>query len=900
MIPPILQADLFAPGGGRMNYYQLNSSEIFRQFHTSESGLADEEARKRLGQYGPNKLAEEKAISKLRIFFHQFASPLIYILLLAALVTIFLREYVDSGVILSVLFLNAVIGYFQEFKAEESVRALKRMIVSQARVWREGREKEINSEELVPGDLVILASGSKVPADIRLVSEIDLKIDESMLTGESVPVDKDPNPIQQENLSPGDQLNMAFMGTIVVSGRGRGIVVATGGQTSLGGIAREVREAEITTTPLQARFHRFSNRIGLLVLGAAVILVAIGVLIGEPLKDMFMTAVAAAVATVPEGLPVVLTIALAAGIRRMARKNAIIRQLPAVETLGSTTVICTDKTGTLTKNEMTVKVVFDGEHVFGLTGSGYSPEGEILHEWVPPSQKERKNLFMALRIGLLCNESTIDQENGEYRINGDPTEGALIVAAMKGGLKPGEEREEYREIGLLPFESEYGYMATLHRQGGKKWVFVKGGVEKMLDLCTTCLATDEIRTQEILETSNRFAREGMRVLAMAYKEAPPDLEVLRHKDVEGNLILAGIQGMIDPPRPEVMEAIQGCRQAGIRVVMITGDHPATAAAIGKMLGIARDESAALTGKEVEGMSDEALFAQVGRVSIYARVAPHHKMRIVQQLMKRGEIVAVTGDGVNDAPALKAAHIGVAMGRKGTDVAKEASDMVITDDNFAAIFSAVGEGRVVFENIRKVIFFLIPTGVAAIGSILGSILLGVPIPYTPSQLLWINLVTNGLQVLALTFEPGEKDVVRRPPRDPREGIMSRVLVERTVIVGLLISVGVVYNFVTELRAGVPLDQARTIAVTTMVFFQFFQAWNSRSETESVFRLSPFSNPFLLYGLVASVLAQLASIYFFAFQWVLRTEPLSLAEWIKIAVMSLTVILVVEIDKWTRRK
>ena len=883
-----------------MNYYQLNSSEIFRQFHTSEAGLSEKEAGERLGQYGPNRLAEEKPISRLRIFFHQFASPLIYILLLAALVTILLREYVDAGVILSALVLNAGIGYFQEFKAEESVRALKRMIVPQARVWREGREKEINSEDLVPGDLVILASGSKVPADIRLLSEIDLKIDESMLTGESVPVDKDPNPIEEENLSPGDQLNMAFMGTIVVSGRGRGIVVATGGQTSLGGIAREVREAEIATTPLQAKFHRFSNRIGLVVLGAAVILVAIGVLTGEPLKDMFMTAVAAAVATVPEGLPVVLTIALAAGIRRMARKNAIIRQLPAVETLGSTTVICTDKTGTLTKNEMTVKVVFDGEHVFEATGTGYDPEGEFLHEWVPVSEKERGNLFMSLRIGLVCNESSIYREGGEYKVNGDPTEGALIVSAMKGGLDPEKEKREYPEIALLPFESEYGYMATLHRQGDKKWVFVKGGLEKILDLCTTCLATDEIRTQEILGTANRFAREGMRVLAMAYKEAPAELEVLRHEEVEGNLILAGIQGMIDPPRPEVMEAIQGCRQAGIRVVMITGDHPATAVAIGKTLAIAQDSSAVLTGKDLERMSEEDLFSQVPKISVYARVAPHHKLRIVQQLMKRGEIVAVTGDGVNDAPALKAAHIGVAMGRKGTDVAKEASDMVVTDDNFAAIFSAVAEGRVVFDNIRKVIFFLIPTGVAAIGSIIGSILLGVPIPYTPSQLLWINLVTNGLQVLALTFEPGEKDVARRPPRNPREGIMSRVLVERTFIVGLLISAGVVYNFVTELRAGVSLDQARTIAVTTMVFFQFFQAWNSRSETESVFRLSPFSNPFLLYGLLASILAQLASIYFFPFQWVLRTEPLSLAAWFKIAVMSLTVILLVEIDKWARRK
>jgi Ca2+-transporting ATPase len=883
-----------------MNFYQLEAKEILRKLNAFETGLTEEEARRRLREYGPNKLTEEEKISKFRIFIHQFASPLIYILLLAALVTLLLREFIDAGVILSVLILNAIIGYVQEFKAEESVRALKRMIVPRARVLREGREKEVNSEELIPGDIVILASGSKVPADIRLLSEIDLKIDESMLTGESLPVDKDPKPLPEPNLAPGDQLNMAFMGTMVVSGRGRGVVVATGGQTSLGSIAREVREAEVAPTPLQGKFHRFSNRIGLIVLGAAALLIGIGVLIGEPLKEMFMTAVAAAVATVPEGLPVVLTIALAAGIRRMARKHAIIRLLPAVETLGSTTVICTDKTGTLTQNEMTVKVAFDGEHVFEATGSGYSPKGEFLHEWVPATEKERENLNICLRIGLLCNESYLFEENGEYKVNGDPTEGALIVSAMKGGLKPEEEKREYPQVSVLPFESEYGYMATLHRRGNKKWIFVKGAPEKMLDLCSTCLATDEIRTQEILQTSSRFAREGMRVLAMAYKDAPQDLEIIRHKDVEGDLILAGIQGMIDPPRTEVMEAIRGCKQAGIRVVMITGDHPTTAVAIGKMLGIVHDESGVLTGKEVEALSDGELFAQVPKISVYARVAPHHKLRITQQLMKQGEIVAVTGDGVNDAPALKGAHIGVAMGRKGTDVAKEASDMVIADDNFATIFSAVQEGRIVFDNIRKVIFFLIPTGVAAIGSIIVSLMLGVPIPYTPSQLLWINLVTNGLQVMALTFEPGEKDVVRRPPRDPREGIMSRVLVYRTVLVGLLISAGVVYNFVNELKAGAPVDQARTVAMTTMVFFQFFQAWNSRSETESIFRLSPFSNPFLLYGLVASILAQLGSIYIPLFHWILRTEPLSLAEWFKIASMSLTVILAVEIDKWIRRK
>jgi Ca2+-transporting ATPase len=883
-----------------MDYYQLDTQEVLGHFRTSASGLTEGEAQERLRQYGPNKLSEEERVSRIKIFLRQFMSPLIYILLLAAVITAFLKEYIDTGVILAVLILNAIIGTIQEYRAAESVRALKKLIVPKAKAWRDGREKEIDSERLVPGDIVSLTSGSRVPADIRLLTTVELRIDESMLTGESVPAEKISQPLSENNLPPGDQRNLAFMGTIVVSGRGKGVVVGTSTQTVLGGIAREVREAEVGKAPLEEKFHRFSARIGLVVLGASALLLAIGVIVGETVKEMFMTAVAAAVATVPEGLPVVLTIALAVGIRRMAKRNAVIRNLTAVETLGSTTVICTDKTGTLTKNEMTVRVVYDGEHVFNFTGSGYDPRGEILHEWVPVSEKERKNLFMCLRIGLLCNESSIYEEGGEYHVNGDPTEGALLVSAMKGGLNPEAERSIYPQVAIIPFESERGYMATLHRHGEKKWIFVKGALEKVLELCTTCAATDALRTQDILSTAQRFAGEGMRVLAMAYKEAPEDLQELHPMDVEGNLTLAGVKGLIDPPRPEAVQAVKGCQEAGIRVVMITGDHPTTAMAIGRMLGIAQDEAGVLTGKEIEGMSSEELYARVDEISIYARVAPHHKLRITQQLMKQGKIVAVTGDGVNDAPALKAAHIGVAMGKKGTDVAKEAADMVITDDNFATIFSAVEEGRVVFDNIRKVIFFLIPTGVAAIGSILGSVIMGVPIPYTPSQLLWINLVTNGFQVLALTFEPGEKGVAKRPPRDPREGIMSRLLIERTVMVGLLISVGVVYNFINALQEGVSLEKARTIAVTTMVFFQFFQSWNSRSERESIFRLSPFSNPLLAYGLAASILAQLASIYVPVLHWVFKTEPLSGSEWLRVAAISLTVIWIVEIDKWVRRQ
>lgn len=881
-------------------WYQLTAEAITEQLQTSAEGLTAAECVKRLEQYGPNRLPEEKGTHPVVILLRQFASPLIYILLVAAVVTFFLEEYKDTIVIAAVLTLNAVVGFIQEYKAEESVMALRKMVVPRARAIRDGHEREVNSDELVPGDLVVLASGAKVPADIRIVSSLELKIDESMLTGESLPAEKTAQAIPEDNLTPGDQRNMAFMGSVVVSGRSRGYVVETASRTVLGGIARDVRGAQTAKAPLLVKFHRFSNRIGILILAASVVLFGIGILIGIPMKAMFTTMVAAAVAAIPEGLPIVLTIALAVGVQRMARRNAIIRKLPAVETLGSTTIICTDKTGTLTKNEMTVKVVYDGEHVFDLTGTGYDTTGEILHEWVVAKEEERQQLFMCFRIGLLCNESSLFEEDGETKVDGDPTEGALIVSAVKAGLQPEKERADYRQLALIPFESERGYMATLHEHGGERFIFVKGAPEKILELCTTCMAKDSLRTEEILRTSHLFATEGMRVLAMAYKKAPAGLDALDHRDVEGDLVLAGIQGMIDPPREEAVEAVKGCRQAGIRVVMITGDHPTTALAIGRKVGIARENDRVLTGRDLMGMSDEELNRQIREVSVYARVAPDQKLRIARQMMNQGEIVAMTGDGVNDAPALKAAHIGIAMGKKGTDVAKEASDMVLLDDNFATIFKAVEDGRIVFDNIRKVVFFLIPTGVAAIGSIIGSLILGIPIPYVASQLLWINLVTNGIQDVALAFEPGEKDILKRPPFSPDVGVMSPVLVQRTVIVGLLISIGIVYNFAHALDSGLSLEKARTVAVTTMVFFQFFQAWNSRSETQSVFRVPFFSNPFLFYGLLAAFFVHLAAIYLPSLQWLLQMESLSGEEWLRILLVSSTIVAVVEIDKWLRRR
>ena len=883
-----------------MNWYQIDSKDSFRKLNTSEEGLTDKEVKERLLQYGPNKLAEEEKINKLKILLHQFTSPLIYILLIAAIVTFLLKEYIDTGVIMAVVLLNAIIGYIQEFKAEESVRALKKMIVPKARVLRDGIEKEINSLELVPGDIVLLSSGSKVPADLRLFRTIELKVEEAMLTGESIPAEKIISTIKEDNLTPGDQRNMAFMGTVVVSGRAKGVVVETGQRTVLGQIAKEVREVSAFKTPLQDKLERFARLIGFAVLGFSALIFWAGIMLGAKASDMFMTAVATAVSAIPEGLPVAVTITMAIGVARMARRNAIVRKLPAVETLGSTTVIGSDKTGTLTKNEMTVRLIFDGEKTYEVTGSGYEPEGVILYEQTTVSLDELKNLRQVLRIGFLCNESNVYEEDGLYKVDGDPTEGALIVSASKAGLRIEDEKDNHPQIEILPFESERGYMATLHKYKEKKFVFVKGAPERVLDMCTMRMVDKGLEKNKILHVANIFAKEGLRVLAMAYKEVPSDLEEITHHDVESNMVLAGLQGMLDPPRPEAVDAIRGCKEAGIRVVMITGDHATTASAIAGMLGITTEESNVLTGKEIETMADDELFNTVKNVSVFARVAPQHKLRIARQLARHGEIVAVTGDGVNDAPALKAAHIGIAMGGTGTDVAKEASDMVLADDNFASIFAAVEEGRVVYDNIRKVTLFLVSCGFGELIAILATIVMGIPIPYIPAQILWLNLVTNGLQDVALAFEPGEKGILNKPPRKPKEGILSSLIIQRTFLMGIVLAAGTLYVFMSDLNSGVPLERARTAALTTMVFFQFYQALNCRSETESIFSMSPMSNPFLFYAMIAALFAQLAVLYVPALQWIFRTVPLTMTEWLEVGLVTVTIVIVVEMDKWIRRR
>ena len=888
--------------GYEVRWHQLEIGEVEARLATTREGLSSEEAKRRLDRFGPNELAVEEPALPLVILFRQVRSPLIYILIGAGLVTLLLGRYIDAGVILLVVVLNSVVGFIQEYKAEQSLRALARMTAPRARVLRDGEEREIDAREVVPGDVVLLESGVKVPADLRLFRALELQADESTLTGESQPVTKITGAIEDANAPLGDRFNMAYMGTIVVRGRGTGLVVATGMQTVFGHISAQVRRVGEVKSPLQVRLDRFAQLIALLVLAVTVLVFLLGLITGEPLADVFLTAVATAVATVPEGLPVTITVALAVGVWRMAQRNAIIRKLPVVETLGSTTTICSDKTGTLTKNEMTVTKIYAGGQVFRATGVGYEPEGEILLDDRPVDLAGYPALNLALRIGLLCNESSVFVEDSRWRPDGDPTEAALIVVAMKAGMRRERELEEYPLLDEIPFESERQYMATLHGHNQERFVYVKGAPERILEMCEASYvgSTAVLDRPQLLEESYRLASEGLRVLAMAYRPVRAQIDEIDYHDVEKGLIFVGLQGMIDPPRPEAVTAVAQCKRAGIGVVMITGDHEVTAEAIARQMRIAEGSGVqVLNGREMEAMGDEELFARVKSVSVFARAAPAHKLRIVQQLRRNGEVVAVTGDGVNDAPALKQADIGVAMGIVGTDVAREAADMVLADDNFATIYAAVEEGRVVFDNIRKVIMFLIPTGLGLVLTVIASMALGLPLPFLPAQAIWINLVTNGLQDVAMAFEPAEGDVGRRPPRDPREGVLTRLMVERIVLVGFVLLAGTLAAFIWQLASDTSLVHARTVAMTTMVLFQNFHIFNTRSFTRSFVQVNPLSNRFLFVTVVAALGLHILALYWGPLQFVLRTEPLGLETWLVMAAIAATVLVAVEIDKGIRR-
>jgi magnesium-transporting ATPase (P-type) len=886
-------------------WHAESAGDVVDRLGSGDAGLSTDEAGHRLDVHGPNQLEEEPPPHPLVVLVRQFRSPLIYILLAAAAVTVLLEEYIDAAVIAAVLALNAIIGFTQERKAEGAVRALMGLVVPHAKVVRGGQEWEIDSRELVPGDMVLLEPGSRVPADLRLTWTNSLQIDESLLTGESLPVSKRADTVDHE--APlADRSNMAFTGAVVTSGRGRGVAVATGSGTELGAIAGLIRSEHSMDTPLQRRMARFASIVGIVVGVASVLVFASGVALGGEVEDMFLTAVALAVAAIPEGLPVVFTITLALGVRRMAQRNAIIRRLPAVETLGSTTVIGSDKTGTLTENRMTVRTVWASGRRYELQGA--DPTSGFALDGVAVDVADHVALGSTLLTGVLANEADAARTSSGIHSTGDPTEVALLVAAMGAAVEPEAVREAHPTFAEIPFESERRYSATVCDVDGHHEVFVKGAPERIIEMCTHMLTSDgpvPIDGDALREVAHDLASDGLRVLAFARRRLPQRLRDADDLDDPDELVLVGMQGMLDPPREGVRDAIATCHGAGIGVVMITGDHAVTARAIAADLGITEPGGQVLTGSDMSKMTDDELQERVSEVRVFARVAPEEKLRIVRAFQGRGDVVAVTGDGVNDAPALKAAEIGVAMGESGTDVAREASDMVLTDDNFVSIAAAVEEGRVTFDNVRKVTFFLVSTGAATIIAITVGVWLQWPLLMLPAQLLWLNLVTNGLQDVALAFEPGEEGVVDRPPRPVREGVLNGRLWSRTVVAGVVMAAGTLVLFRWQLdRANADTDAALTLAQTTaltvMVIYMAFHAGNSRSETRSLFRLNPLSNPFLFAATTLAVGIHVGALYWGPTQFVLRVEPLDLDTWIRIMLLSTTIIAAMEIDKAIRRR
>ncbi len=889
--PPLVARECLA-------WHTATKQEVEARLDTRPEGLPLAEAQTRLAKYGPNQLEEPPAPSNLVLLLHQLQSPLIYVLLLALLMSLIVGETVDASVIAVVLVLDTLIGFVQERRAESAVRALMGLVAPRARVMRDGREWEVESRELVPGDLVLLESGTRVPADLRLVATTALRVDESLLTGESLPVDKQASPLRSADHPVAERTNVAYAATVVASGRGRGYVVATGMATELGAIAAHMRAAPEPVTPSQQRMMRLARVLSVAVAVAAVLAFGIGVWTGQPPAQMFLVAVALAVAAIPEGLPVAFTITMAIGVRRMARHNAIVRRLPAVETLGSTTVIGSDKTGTLTENRMTVREIWAGGRALVLSDdAGDGPlraaDGAVI---LPQAQTP---LHLTLLGGVLASEAEVCLTPQGYEGQGDPTEVALLVAAARAGIEPAQARKQYRAEADLPFEPERRYAASLRGYAGKSIVFVKGAPERVLGMCTQLLGDqgpEPLDHEAVSHAVRSMAARGLRVLALAYRPLaePPASPAAFLEDPHGLLFL-GLQGMLDPPRPGVRDAIDGCQRAGIRVLMITGDHAATAHAIGRQLRIAGHEAPVLTGADLEEMDDQALRELVPQVPVYARVAPEQKLRIVQALRERGEVVAVTGDGVNDAPALKAADVGIAMGRSGTDVAREAADIVLADDNFVSIYRAVEQGRITFDNVRKVTFFLLSTNVAEVSVILVALALGWPLVLLPAQILWLNLVTEGLQDVALAFEPGERGVLERPPRARAEGIISSVLWERTLLAGLVLSIGALAMFWSEWQQTASPARAQTVALSTLVMFQAFQVGNARSEHTSVFRQNPLSNPFLFLSTAASLAVHVGALYLPLTQFVLRVEPIGLETWMRIVLVASTIIVAMELHK-----
>jgi magnesium-transporting ATPase (P-type) len=882
-------------------WHTLSGDEAFSLLDTNLNGLSSEEVAVRIQRYGPNTIKKGKETSAWTIFLHQIASPLVYVLLVAMAVTLAIQHWADAIVIGIVVALNTIIGFVQENRAENAIQALIHMSAPKATVRRENREEDIDSSLIVPGDIVLLGAGDIVPADLRLISSTRLQINESLLTGESVPSQKSPEPLEKQDMPLADQQNMAFMGTAVTSGRGTGIAVATGLKTQMGSIAEEILTTKRAESPLQRRMKSFAKWISLIILAVALIAFSVGLALGKPIVDMFLTAVSLAVSAMPEGLPVVMTIALAVSVQRMAKRNAVLRRLPAVETLGSCTAILSDKTGTLTQNKMVVQKIWAGGGLFLLKEGGLYRENGFSQDANKILQVEKGTpLYNTLLSGVLANEASLMQSGDEVVTRGDPTEIALLVSGSKAGLLREDLLQKLPLVDEIPFDSKQRYSTSIHLWNGKKIAFVKGAPERVVRMCDSMASPDgliKMDEERVLNEAERMADEGLRVLAMAAGENEEVVKSIENGVPYGFAFL-GLQGMMDPPREDAARAVAACHRAGIRVVMVTGDNPATAAIIAQRVGISKAKPNVISGAELERMSDRELDKVLRRVTVFARVNPAQKLRLVNTLRKQGEIIAVTGDGVNDAPALKAAHIGAAMGKSGTDVAKEASEMVITDDNFATIYAAVEEGRTVFSNIRKATFFLISSGIGEVLTILSSLAMRLPLPLLPAQILWLNVVTNGVEDVALAFEPGEEEQYRRPPRDPKAGILSRLLIERSLIVGLVMAAGTMGMFLWERNGGATLEYARTTALTTLVVFQIFHVFNCRSVQRSIFRKNPLSNRFLFIGTLLSFAVHFAAMHFEPTQTLLRLQPLTSDTWLRLVLIALSILAVVEVHKLVR--
>ncbi len=883
-------------------WHTKNTDQALAQLNSSETGLSAKEAEARLAKFGLNEIQAARRISPWEILFEQFKNALILILLGATAISFFLGHGTESIVIAVIVLFAVGLGFAQEYRAERAIEALRQMAAPTATVLRDGIEVKTPAREVVPGDVAILHTGDRIPADGRIIESINLQIEEAALTGESVPVEKHTDALPTQDMPVGDRKNMVYAGTAATYGRGRALIVATGMQTEFGKIAQLLQTVESSKTPLQQNLDKVGSALARAAFVVVAIIVALGLLRGQPFIEMLIFGIALAVAVVPEALPAVVTISLAIGVQKMVKRHALIRRLPAVETLGSTSVICSDKTGTLTKDEMTVRKLFAAGQVFDVSGSGYSPVGGFSINGGTKTEPSDE-LKQMLAAAALASDATImkdetGNEENDWDIKGDPTEGALVVAAAKAGLKKEALDETYPRIQEIPFTSESKRMTTLHKNGRGTVAHTKGAPEIILDNCDSLLTSggvkklDDATRKQVMETAREFANQALRVLGVASK---PDAAL---ESAQVGMTFLGLAGMIDPPRPEAKEAIAICESAGIRPVMITGDHPLTAQAVARELGLLKN-GRVVTGAELDDISDEDFKREVETIDVYARVSPAHKLRVVTALQANQHIVAMTGDGVNDAPALKKADIGIAMGITGTDVTKEAAAMTLTDDNFASIVAAVEEGRGVFGNIKKYLMYLLSSNIGEIGLMAGSALLGLPLPLTAVQILYVNLATDGLPALALSVDPAEKDLMKRKPRNQKTGIFTRPVVALMLAGGIWSTIINLGLFIWAINSGRSIEEAMTMTFVSLVLVQFFKAYNFRSDRHSIFN-RPFENKWLNTAILWEAVLLLLIVYIPALHEPFNTFSLPLVDWLIIGALSLTISPVLEFVKWMERK